>query len=100
MATPYTLFDYTTPLYENKEWATGIVTDYDVAVGQTMFNTITTARYVSIRTNAAITVKFNATTNDSVTIEANTSFDIDTMEVRNIFITAAASANVKIFITF
>lgn len=85
--------------YENKEWATGIVTDYDVATGQTMFGTVTIARYVSIRTDAAITVKFNAATNDSVSIAANTAFSLDTLEVSNIFVTAASSANIKVFIS-
>jgi hypothetical protein len=85
--------------YENHEWATGIVNDYDVKVGQTAFGTVPTARFVSIRTDAAISVKFNLTTNNSVSIAANTSFSLETLEVTNIFCTAVASANVKIFLT-
>lgn len=86
-------------VYENKEFATGIVTDFNVAVGQSMFVKVPIAKYVSIRTDGAISVKFNATTNDSISIAANTSFNVDTLEVINIFITAASNANVKIFIT-
>jgi hypothetical protein len=85
--------------YENHEWATGIVNDYNMKVGQTAFGTVTTARFVSIRTDAAISVKFNLTTNNSVSIAANTSFSLETLEVTNIFCTAVASANVKIFLT-
>ncbi len=87
-------------VYNNIEFATGIVSDYDLKANQaTSFSGITIARYVSIRTDASITIKFNLTTNASITIDANTSFDCDTLEVTNIYITAAASANVKIFLT-
>ena len=87
--------------YQNKEWATGIVTNYDVAAGQTMFTaaTVPIARFVSIRTDAAITVRFNLVTNDAISIAVNTTFNVDTLEVSNIFLTATASATVKIFIT-
>lgn len=85
-------------VYDNVEWATGIVSDYDVSSGQAdAFSNITTARYVSIRTDAAITVKLNSTSNHSVTVEASTTLNIDTLEVTNIFVTAVASANIKIF---
>jgi len=86
-------------VYENHEWATGIVTDYNVEAGQSAFATVPTATYVSIRTDAAITVKFNATTNNSITVAANTTFSVDTLLITNIYLTAAATANVKIFIT-
>jgi hypothetical protein len=85
--------------YENHEWATGIVADYDVKAGQSAFGTVATARFVSIRTDAAISVKFNLTTNNSISIAANTSFNVDTLEVTNLYITAVASANVKVFLT-
>lgn len=85
--------------YENHEWATGIVADYNVKTGQSAFGTISTARFVSIRTDSEITVKFNETTNNAVTIAANTSFNLETLEVTNIYITAVASANVKVFLT-
>lgn len=87
-------------VYDNAEWATGTVTDYDVKGGQAKaFNNVTVARYVSIRTSAAITVKLNATGNDGISVAANTTLNIDTLEVTNIFITAAATANVKLFLT-
>ncbi|HEB13746.1 MAG TPA: hypothetical protein ENI13_02065 [candidate division CPR3 bacterium] len=86
--------------YDNAEFASGIVSDYDVGTNESdAFNNITTARFVSIRTDAAITVKFNSTSNASVTIDASTTFNVDTLEVTNIFLTAAASASVKIFLS-
>ena len=86
--------------YDNAEFASGIVSDYDVGTNESdAFNNVTLARYVSIRTDAAITVKFNSTSNPSITIEASTTFNVDTLEVTNIFLTAASSANVKIFLT-
>jgi hypothetical protein len=86
--------------YDNIEFATGIVADYDLEANQaTAFANVPTARFVSIRTDSAISVKFNLSTNPSVSIAANTAFSLDTLEVTNIFITAVASANVKIFLT-
>ena len=87
-------------VYDSDGWATGIVSDYDVKTNRAaMFSSVSNARYVSIRTDAQITVKFNLSTNSSITIDANTSFNCDTLETSNIFITAASSANVKIFLT-
>jgi hypothetical protein len=86
--------------YDNIEFATGIVSDYDLEANQaTAFSNVPTARFVSIRTDAAISVKFNSSTDASISIAANTAFSMDTLEVTNIFITASASANVKIFLT-
>ena len=87
-------------VYDNVEFATGIVTDYDVEANQvTAFANVPLAKFCSIRTDADITVKFNATGNASITITANTTFNVDTLEITNIYITAAASANVKILLT-
>jgi hypothetical protein len=87
-------------VYDNTEFATGIVTDYDVKANQaTSFHSVTTAKFCSIRTDADITVKFNDSGNEAITISANTTFNVDTLEITNIYITAAASANVKIFLT-
>ena len=86
-------------IYNNAEWATGVVTNYDVKTNQnSMFNNISIARFISIRTDAGITVKFNEDSNDGITIAANTTFNIDILEITNIFITAAQNANVKIFL--
>jgi len=85
--------------YDSAEFATGVVSDYNVATNESdAFLNVTTARYISIRTDAAIMVKFNATTNGSVTIDANTSFTLSNLEITNIYITAASSANVKIIL--
>lgn len=86
-------------VYDNDEWATGIVTDYDVKANRAkMFNDISVARFVSIQTSAEISVKFNNSSNDTISIAANTVFNIDVLEITNIFLTAAATANVKIFL--
>ena len=87
--------------YDNDEWASGIVTDADVGATRTnMFKNVPIAQYVSIRTDAAISVKFNATTNPATSIAANTTFTLDSvLLVTNIYLTASASANVKVFLS-
>lgn len=81
-------------LYDNAEWATGVVSDYDVSA-QTLFVNCLAPKYVSIRTDAAITIKFNSTSNHSITVAANTEFAID-FQFQALYITAVSSANVKV----
>lgn len=76
--------------------------EYDVKTSVTdAFSNITTARYVSIRTDQTITVKFNDTGNHSITITSSDSpLTIDTLEVTNIYIlnTSGSAANIKILL--
>ena len=86
--------------YDSAEFASGVVNDYDVKASESdAFSNVTLAKFCSIRTDATITIKFNSASNPSITIDANSSLNVDTLEITNIFITAAANANVKIFLT-
>lgn len=90
-------------VYDNAEFtvANG-TTDYDVSANEAKaFNNVPLARYVSIRTDVTITVKFNATTNDSITITSSDSpLTLDVLEVSNIYISNASgsTANIKILL--
>jgi len=90
--------------YDNAEFnlATG-QSDYDVSAGQSnAFSNVTTARYISIRTDNEITVKCNSASNNSITVTSSDSpLIIDTLEVTNIYITngSGSTAAIKIFLT-
>jgi Na+-transporting NADH:ubiquinone oxidoreductase subunit NqrF len=89
--------------YESKEFTVNNgASDYDVKTQQSMFATVATARRVLIRTDKTITIKFNATGNQSITIASTDSpFVIESLEVTNIFISNASGsgANVKVILT-
>jgi len=87
-------------LYENTEAtvATG-QTAYDWATTASGFSTIGCAVYASIRTDQTITVKFNSTDNDGITIASTDSpYEIEGLEITNIYVAAVAEAAVKIFL--
>jgi len=87
-------------LYDNAEWVIGTGSDINFADTITnLFNNITTARYVSIRSDGTLPIKLNSASNDLITIEANTEFVMDALEVTNIFASPASSMNVKVFLT-
>jgi len=73
-------------------------TDYDVDSNQAnLFDDRTYANYVSIRTDATISVKFNSTDDDSITITTGDSpFVIDFLEVLNIFITNSSGGTASV----
>lgn len=88
-------------VYASKESATGIVSNVDltsIAAFSALFTVVKIGYRCIIRTNQDITIRFNASTNDAITVEANTAFDCDFLEFTSIYITAAASANLKVFI--
>ena len=88
-------------IYESKEGATGVVSNVNVrtiAGFTTLFDTVKIAYRMVIRTDAAITLRFNGSGNDAFTLAANTSLDLNCLEVTSIFVTAASSAALKIFI--
>lgn len=95
-------------LYDNAEFnVTTATTDYNVKTNQTTtFGGASSkvgvlARYISIRTNKTITVKFNATGNHSITITSSDSpLTLDNLEVSNIFISNASgdTAAIKVFL--
>lgn len=84
-------------LYDAAEWNAGVVTDYDVSA-QTLFVNCKNPTYVSIRTDAAITVKFNETTNPGFTVSANTAFDLN-FQFHKMYITTTGASAVKILFT-
>jgi hypothetical protein len=83
--------------YESAEWTAGTVTNYDVAAGQGIFSVCPTPKEIIIRTDATITVRFNAATNSAVTVSANTTFDVP-LQASNIYITTTGSSNIKILL--
>jgi hypothetical protein len=86
-------------LYENAEFTVNGVTDQNVTTAQGLFDVVTKAHYVEIRTDAAISVKFNSTSNDAISISTTDSpYKMSVLAVENIFLTSVGSANVKVFI--
>ena len=77
------------------------VDDYNVKTTGSMFDIVTPAHFVEIRTTHALTVKLNSTANDSITIaSADSPYIIDQVEVSNIFVSnnSGNQATVRIFI--
>lgn len=81
--------------YESKSFTiTGAQTNYNVATQQTMF--ATDKKTVSVKCDFACTIKINATTNDSISLEAGEQITIDGFAVSNIFVTTTASTTIRI----
>lgn len=104
MRVPYS---YTSPYYDNAEFAVAnATTDYDVASNQanlfggTTSDVGTAVYFCRIITDQTVTVKFNSTSNDSITITSSMSPLVldETIEISNVFITnnSGSNANVKI----
>lgn len=100
-------FQYTSRHYNNAEFSVAnATTNYDVAANQTnLFGGATsmtgkTIYYTRIVTDQTITVRFNSTANNAVTITSSTSpFVMDELiEIDNLFITnnSGSAANIKI----
>lgn len=90
-----------TSQYRNREFALpGGASDYDLQANQSVFDaTFTRAHYISIRTDADISIKFNSITNDAITIGPGESpFQIDRLEYNNVFLSSTPGANVKIWV--
>lgn len=88
-------------VYESKEAASGVVSAVNIrtiAGFTTLFDTVKLAYRAIIRTDAAITIRFNAVGNDPISIAANDSLDCDFLEIESIFVTAAGSANLKVIL--
>lgn len=96
-----------TNVYESKSFTVGAgITDYDVKTSQGMFGTVSKARYVEIKTDTNITVKFNADTNANISISATEGKLVidptrERLAVSNIFITnaTAGTANISVILT-
>jgi hypothetical protein len=89
-------------IYTSKEGNTGVITATDittVAAFAALFTTIKISKNTVIRTDAAITVRFNAVGNDGITLAANEVLEVDWLNVTAIFITAAGTAALKIILS-
>lgn len=85
--------------YDSAEFtlATG-QTNYDVRANQSdSFKSIKVYRRVEIRTNVAISIKLNSTSNSSITIDFTDSpYTLDIVEITNIYITNASGSTASI----
>jgi hypothetical protein len=90
--------------YDSAEFSVGNgVTNYDVADNQSdLWDNITSPRYVMIRTDKTVTLRFNANTNAGISITASDSpFVLEgVITVTNIYISnsSGSSANIKVFL--
>lgn len=69
--------------------------DYDIAANVTGAF-VKNRQQVTIMTDAAISVKLNATTNPSIAIAANTSHTFDRVFVSNMYVSSTPGANIQI----
>lgn len=97
--------EHASPYYESIEFNVNTgTTDYDVDTSQATFLSKVGPtvgpecypRHIVIRTNASVTVKFNATTEHGITVTAADSPLEWVGEVRNIFITNASGGTAAI----
>lgn len=72
----------------------GAVSDYDVKENTYLFDKLTYGREIVIRSTGAISVKFNAVTNDPVDLFANEGINTSGLPVSNIFITSTGGESV------
>jgi len=87
--------------YESIEGATGVVADVNIrtiAAFSTLFDDVPIAKRVIIRTDAEISVGFNNTDKDLITIQAGEKFEMNWYQVAAIFITAVSTANIKVIL--
>lgn len=82
--------------YDSAEWTQALVTNYNVSA-QTLFVNCANPTYVAIRTDATITVKFNSITNPSITIAANTVFELSDFQFQSLYVTTTGDSAIKIF---
>lgn len=81
-------------LYDSAEWSQAAATDYDVSA-QSLFINCPNPRKVVVRSDQAITIKFNATGNSGITVSANTAFELD-YQCQAMYITTTTDTAVKI----
>jgi hypothetical protein len=80
--------------YDNASWTQAAATNYDVSA-QTLFVNCKNPKYVSIRTDQTITVKFNSTSNPAITVSANTELSLDFM-FQAMYVTTTTDSALKI----
>ena len=82
-------------VYDSDEFSLGIITNQSLKnrVGSTLFLNVPIANHVSLRSDTNVTIRFNATTNAAITLDAGVPFDLHNLEVTDIFVTTTAAAN-------
>jgi len=83
-------------LYENAEFTLGAQTNYNAAL-QALFVTCPNPKYVSIRTDTSMTVRFNSATAPAITVAANTVLELY-FQCKAIYITTSGSTAIKILL--
>lgn len=90
------------PEYESVEFTlVTTTTDYDLDTEQVTFKAvIADPMYCRISTTQNITIRFNATTNHAISLNANTSTEFDRQSFSNIFLSnsSGSSSTVRIYI--
>jgi hypothetical protein len=93
--------EYLDRAYDSAEFtfANGL-SDYDVKANQSAsFKNCPIYTTINVRSDKAVSIKLNATTNPAITIQANIPMELDNlMEITNIYLTNASgdTANIKI----
>jgi hypothetical protein len=80
--------------YDSAEWTQAAATDYDVSA-QALFSACKMPSHVVIRCDQTMTIKFNTTTSSSITVAANTAFELD-YNFFALFVTTTTSTAIKI----
>jgi len=83
---------------DSAEWTQGTVTNYDISGQSTLFKNCPAPTHIIVRTDAAITIKFNATSEPAISIGANTSFELS-LAFTKAFITTSGTSNIKVIFT-
>jgi hypothetical protein len=81
--------------YDAWETSVGIVTDENMRTraGSLLFLNVPRAHRCIIRSDKAISVKFNATTNPAITLDPFDPLEADWLEVTELFVTTTQAAN-------
>lgn len=91
------MFQRTPAYYDSAEWTQGVATNYD-ASAQTLFIKCPIAEHITIRCDQTITIKLNSTSNNSITVNPNTDFNMDIF-VHHLYITTTVSTAIKVVLT-
>lgn len=71
-------------------------TDWDLKAQETAFDKSTVYSLVKVRTDQTISVKFNSTGNDSITITSTESPKEFNLPVRNVYVSNASGSNATV----
>jgi len=86
-------------LYEAKSFTiTGAQTDYDIGTTQSMFDTVATAKSISVYVDVAATLKLNATGNSGIGIIAGEEINLEGLPTTNLFMTTTADTVVRVIL--